>query len=87
MDTRWYDESMLELVEEVAEERGMITSEEELSILFDADVAPAIIAKYGADEQPAINEGFNDWTDALCKDGQIHPEQYNNYCYVGKWSE
>ena len=30
---------------------------------------------------------YNDWSDSLCKAGEIHSEQYNNYCYIGKYSE
>ena len=26
-------------------------------------------------------------TDALCKDGEIHSEQYDKYCYTGKYSD
>ena len=37
-----------------------------------------------ADDQPAIDQGFNDWADGLCKDGYLHLEQFSNYGYVGK---
>lgn len=80
------DEDLLGMVELYAEEVGTISSEDELSERFDADIAPLIIAQYGEDDQPAMNEGFNNWSDSLCKDGEIHPEQYNQYCYVGEYS-
>lgn len=76
-------DELLYIVEALAEHKGFISSEEELSERFDRDVAPAVVAEYGEDDTVAINEAFNNWTDALCKDGEIHLEQYNNYCYVG----
>lgn len=86
--TNWnqYD-STLELVEYIAECEGWIASESELSELFDSEVAPSVIEQYGENDSPAMNESFNNWTDSLCKEGEIHPEQYNAYCYVGKWSD
>ena len=80
------NENLLEMVELYAEEMGYISSEEELSEKFDDEILPSIIEKYGEDDLPAINEGFNDWTDGLCKGGEIHTKQYNNYCYVGQYS-
>ena len=77
-------ESLLEMVELYANEVGAIASEEELSERFDEDILPWVINQYGEDAQPAINESFNNWSDALCEDGELHPEQYNKYCYVGK---
>jgi len=77
------DENLLEMVELYAEEVGAIASEDELSERFDEQVLPAVIDQYGADDEIAISEAFNNWTDSLCKDGEIHPEQYSQYCYVG----
>lgn len=28
---------------------------------------------------PARRQAWNDWTDALCKDGTITPKQYNDW--------
>ena len=81
--SNYYDENLLEMIELYAQEVGNIASEEELSECFDADVLPHVIEQYGEDDQPAINEAFNNWSDALCKAGEIHPEQYAQYCYVG----
>lgn len=81
------DENFLEMVELYAAEVGAIESEGELSERFDEEVAPLVIAEYGADDEPAMAEAFNNWSDSLCKDGEIHPEQYNQYCYVGKYAE
>jgi len=80
------DENPLEMVELYADEMGYIASEEELSEQFDENIAPTIIEQYGADDEPAMSEGFNNWSDSLCKDGEIHPEQYSQYCYVGEYS-
>lgn len=86
MRDNWNRIDMLDVVELYAEDNGMIASEQELSDLFDKEVAPSVIEQYGEDDEPAMSEAFNDWTDMLCKDGVIHEEQYNSYCYVGKYA-
>ena len=83
---KYNDENLLEMVELYAEEVGNIESEEDLSSLFDSEIAPLIVAQYGEDDKPAMSEGFNNWADSLCTDGVIHPEQYNKYRYVGTYS-
>lgn len=83
----WDRVDTLEMVELYAEDNGKIASEQELSDLFDSEVLPSVLAQYGEGDQPAIDEAFNNWTDMLCKDGEIHSEQYNSYTYVGKHSE
>ena len=62
-------------------------TEEQLSELFDNEVLPLVVEQYGEDDIIAINTAYNDWTDMLCKDGEITDEQYNNYCYVGKLAD
>ena len=92
MTNKWYDETYLEAIELLAEYEGLISSEDELSEAFDEGILPGILAAHG---QPGveftdtimIEQAFNDWTDGLCKKGQLHPEQYDNYTYVGKFSE
>ena len=86
------NENLLEMIELYANEMGYISSEQELSDLFDQEIMPVILSQYakpGEDftDQDMIDQAFNDWTDSLCKDGEIHPEQYNKYVYVGKYSE
>ena len=76
-----FHENLLEMVELYAEEMGYISCESELAELFEQDVLPEVIKLYSADDEPAISEAFNNWSDALCKDGTIHPEQYRLYCY------
>lgn len=80
----WDNYDLLTMVEEVAESNNWISSEEQLSEMFDTMVKELNI-NYGDDED-MMNEDFNNWTDGLCKDGTIHEEQYRNYGYVGKWS-
>lgn len=76
----------LELAELYAAENNEISSEEEASEHFDEHIAPNIVAEYGEDDEPAMNEGFSNWIDSLTKDGSMHEYQANNYCYVGKYS-
>jgi len=64
----------------------------EFSARFDEEVAPMVLETYetyetyDADDSIAFNEAFNNWTDDLCKDGDISEDVYNNVCYVGKYS-
>lgn len=60
------------------------TSEETVEDETERVLAPAwpeikkmITDEYGEDDEIAINEGFNDWTDSLCKDGDISERTYN----------
>lgn len=78
---------LLEAVELWAEDNNAISSETELSKRFDEEVLPSVIAQYGEDDSVAINEAFNDWSDMLHKDDELHEEQYNNYCYVGRLAD
>ena len=94
---KWNDETHLECVEALASENGWVSSEDDLSELFDEELAPHIImaAVEAGTYRPGdewtdtdmMNEAFNDWTDMLCRDGEIHPIQYNVYCYTGKYSD
>ena len=79
-----YDE--LELIELIASYEGNIASESELSERFDETFTDLIESNRLEDDEPAISELFNNWTDSLCKDGEIHEEQCNKYCYVGNFS-
>ena len=85
------DENLLEMVELYAESQGYIDNEENLSEVFDEVIMPDILAKYGKpgeafNDDTLVNETFNNWSDMLCKDGEIHPIQYDQYCYVGKYA-
>jgi hypothetical protein len=87
----WNDENLLEVIELHAEGEGWIASEQELSDRFDDEIAPLILENHGIkgelfDDTDMMNEEFSYWSDNLCKDGEIHPEQYSWYGYVGKYS-
>ncbi len=82
---------LIDLVEEYASNNGLVSSEAELSELFDSEVMPILIEAHGKkgeefNDQPMIDENFNNWTDGLRDEGAIHEEQYNTYTYIGKWS-
>ena len=77
---------LLEIIEEYATINGGIDSEQTLSDIFDERIAPLVIEQYGEDDEPAMNQEFNDWSDSLCKDGELHELQYSQYCYAGKYA-
>ena len=77
----------LEIIEEFAEYHGLISSESELSEIFDNENEKILQPLAAKNDSIAISEFFNNWTDSMCKGGEIHGEQYNEYCYVGKYSE
>lgn len=81
------NENLLGMVELYAEVMGYISSEDELSERFDTEVLPFILEAHGTYGRNIKSyEEFSNWTDMLCKEGEIHPEQYNQYCYVGELS-
>ena len=84
--------SLLTIVECSAADMGCISSEEELSQAFDAEIMPGLLEEYGVKghkycDYGRINLAFSCWIDRLCKKGEIHREQYNNYTYVGEWMD
>ena len=51
---------------------------------FEAEILPFIQEEYeqdGEPDWPARREGWNNWTDMLCKDGLISDWQYNNWTH------
>ena len=49
---------------------------------FEFDILPFIQDEYeedGEPDWPARSEAWNNWTDFLCKDGQISDWQYENW--------
>ena len=42
------------------------------------EVMPGVIAQYGADDETALSESWNDYTDMLCKDGALNDLQYHH---------
>ena len=88
----WNDENLLEVVELLADEMGMISSELDLSAKFDAEVMPGLLEQFGKPgeqftDQPMIDETFNNWADMLCKEGELHSVQYHEYCNVGEYAD
>ena len=47
--------------------------------LFKDSYEQLVIDAYGRDDVIAMREAFNDWTDALCKDGRIDSTQYDGW--------
>lgn len=82
---KWNDESLLEVVEELAIWEGMISSEEELSERFDEFLMEVNCCPERMTATD-VRVTFNDWKDSMGKDGMIHPEQCNEYCYEGKYN-
>ena len=46
---------------------------------FYRDILPEVYKTYGKRDKPAISEAWNNFTDALQKEGRITEEQYNNW--------
>jgi hypothetical protein len=42
------------------------------------EVKPVVIAEYGSNDYAALAESWNDYTDALCKDGALNDLQYQH---------
>jgi len=57
------------------------------SKMFDEDVAPFVVERYGANDIVAISEEFNIWKDYLNRDCMISDESAKEFYYVGKYSE
>jgi len=60
-----------EEMEDIAETESMLRAR------FAEEVEPFVIAQYGEDDTIALDTAFNDWTDGLCKDGEISNEAYD----------
>jgi hypothetical protein len=56
-----------------------ITSQREARKEFNADVKPAVVARYGTSDRAALDEAWNDWTDMLRKDGRISARAYDSW--------
>ena len=56
-------------------------TQEEIHARFVAEILPTVCEQYeqnGQKDIPARSEAFNNWTDMLCKDGEISDTLYNN---------
>ena len=56
----------------------MMTKQEALR-LFRQEIAPLVREKYGRNDIVAMREEWNNYTDALCKDGEITLKQYESW--------
>jgi hypothetical protein len=68
-----------EVGEEYEDDNSHFRSYDDVLTDFEENIKPAVIARYGADDEVALREGWNDWTDGLCKDGEISPWAYENW--------
>ena len=48
---------------------------------FQDNILPGVIERYGKDDEIAVNEAWNDYTDQLREGGQISDYAYNNWEY------
>ena len=56
-------------------------TKQEAIIRFKEDVLPNIFCQYGSDDEPALNEAWNNYTDYLCKCRFITSSQYNSWTH------
>jgi hypothetical protein len=61
--------------EEYEDDNSHFRSYEDVLVDFEENIKPAI----PADDAVALREAWNDWTDGLCKDGEISPWAYENW--------
>lgn len=50
--------------------------------MFEFEILPMVKEQFeqdGEPDWPARSEAWNNWTDSLCKDGQISDWQYDNW--------
>jgi hypothetical protein len=58
---------------------GRMMNKQEAVRDFKKYILPAVVARYGRNDKPAIHEAWNDYTDSLQKDGLITASQYHNW--------
>lgn len=56
--------------------RKTMTKEEAITF-FNKHIRPSI----PEDDKPMLKQAWNDWTDALCKEGKITPKQYSSWVH------
>lgn len=57
---------------------SLITTAEAFS-RWENEIKPLVVEQYGEDDDPALSESWNEYTDSLCKDGELNDLQYH-YC-------
>lgn len=56
-----------------------ITTQREARRIFNEEIRPYVIARYGPRDRPALDEAWNDWTDSLHKDRVISARAYDRW--------
>lgn len=56
----------------------MATTYEQAFANWSADIKPLVIEQYSADDEPAMAESWNEYTDSLCKEGEFTDLQYHH---------
>jgi len=67
------------ILEEYEDDNDDFRSFEDVQADFEENVLPYVVEKYGKDDEIAIREAWNDYTDGLCKDGEISEWAYENW--------
>lgn len=60
----------------------IFVTKKEVEKLFKESIMPSIRRRFEKDDKPdyiARTEGWNEFTDSLCKEGEITLKQYNNW--------
>lgn len=60
-----------------AETEDLDATQEEVRKRFESELLDGLVEMYGADDTVALDTAFNDWTDMLCKDGELSDEAYD----------
>lgn len=66
--------------------RGFGMTLREAQRRFNEEILPAVVQQYGKKDKVAIRTAWNDWTDALQKDGQITEKQAYRWVPTAWWS-
>lgn len=56
-------------------------TKEEAIKRFKEEVMPYIRKEYGKDDKTVVEQAWNDWTDALQKEGEITAHQYSTWVH------
>ena len=68
----------------MSERLDTVITFDQACVIFREDILPYVIERYESDgikDGPARRETWNNWTDSLCKNGQISDWQYANWSH------
>tara|TARA_R110000824_G_scaffold232791_2_gene420953 strand:+ start:373 stop:597 length:225 start_codon:yes stop_codon:yes gene_type:complete len=68
----------------MARDLNTVMTRDEAIDIFDNHILPLVqqgMESDGEPDIPARSEAWNNWTDAMCKDGQISDWQYENWTH------